>query len=205
MIRQATAADISRLVEMTTRFILTTRYREWLDAAMPERIAAFVALVLEHGVIFVADRVPEVPGPEWQQGAGSRHELVGMIALLVFEHPLTGRLMAEEVAWWVEPEHRNSTVGPRLLHHMERWSVQKRLHMVKMVAPTDSSVGDFYQKQGYQAIETHWLRVFDGPNDRTSDRGSARGRPSRRQEDERPEEAGAADHDGAGPEPGRDE
>jgi GNAT superfamily N-acetyltransferase len=173
MIREATAADKFRLVEMTTRFILTTKYTEWLDGTSPERIGKLVDMVLEHGVIFVCERVTlsaqeahdYVAGRGDWPNAGAK-ELVGMLALLVFEHPLTGRLTGEEAAWWVEPEHRHSTIGPRLLHHMERWCVQNRLHMVKMVAPEGTDVGAFYAKQGYQAAETHWLRVFDGSTER---------------------------------------
>lgn len=169
MIREATVDDKFRLVEMTTRFIVSTRYHEWLGGTTPDRIGALVDRVLEHGVIFVAET--DTPCMlEKDDGDGyvddndvciSCAELVGMLALIVFEHPLTGRPTAEEAAWWVEPEHRHGSVGPRLMAHMEGWCVQKRLHMVKMVAPDGSSVGDFYKKRGYQAVETHWVRVFD--------------------------------------------
>lgn len=145
MTRRATPADKTRLVEMATRFILSTRYQEYINIE-PDRIAAAVDMMLEHGVIIVAEL---------------EHRVVGMIAVVgPFPHLLDGRLYAEEAGWWVEPEHRGGTVGPRLMHHMEGWCVQNRVYMVKMLAPADSDVGRFYDKCGYRAVETAWVKVF---------------------------------------------
>jgi hypothetical protein len=107
-----------------------------------------------------------------------RSRVIGMLALIAYEHPLTGRRVGEELAWWVEPEHRGGTAAGRLERHMLRWSVQNQLHMVKMVAPSGSSVGDFYDKRGYQALETHWIKVLaDGTDDKPGDRSSPGRRP----------------------------
>jgi GNAT superfamily N-acetyltransferase len=172
MIREATAADRFRIIEMTTRFILESQYHHWLSGATPERIGAYVDAVLESGVIFVYE-LGNYNAPE--QGV----KILGMLALLPFEHPLTGQRVAEEFAWWVDPEHRRGLAGPRLLAHMERWCVQNRLHMVKMVAPDGSSVGDFYNRSGYQALETHWIKVLtDGSDDKPRDRSGTRRRPT---------------------------
>lgn len=161
MIRQATIEDRVDIVRMATRFILESHYNTFLAGWTATSVAHFVDKVLEHGVIFVCERVTIATEPRWQQGAPAPGgELVGMLALVVVEHPLSGRSFAEEIAWWVDPEHRKSSVGPRLLRHMEHWCAEKALHMVKMVAPTGSSVGDFYGKHGYQALESHWVKVL---------------------------------------------
>lgn len=150
MIREATAADTFRLVEMTTRFLLTTRYGA-LFAPDPERIAALVALVLEHGVILVAEEpVPEVP----------ETCLVGMIAMTLMPHLLNGQPCAEEQAWWVEPEFRHGLIGPRLLKAAEGWARRNRAKMIKMIAPEGSAVGEFYRLSGYEAVETSWVKVL---------------------------------------------
>jgi GNAT superfamily N-acetyltransferase len=184
MIREATAADKFRLVEMTTRFILESQYHHWLAGATPERISDYVDAVLERGVIFVAEGRRRnccdlYPDCECDVLVSRPGELIGMLAILPFKHPLTDRLVAEEFAWWVEPEHRKGAVGPRLLRHMEHWCAEKTLHMVKMVAPAGTSVGAFYEKCGYQALETHWIKVLtDGSDDKPRDSSSARRRPS---------------------------
>lgn len=163
MIREATVDDKFRLVEMSTRFILSTNYHQWLEV-VPERISKHVDTLLEHGAIFVAERVTFPPAAamaylEKMDESQARHELVGMLAVVGPVELIDGRLYVEEVAWWVEPEHRGGTVAKRLMHHMEGWCVQNSVYMVKMVAPNDS-VGLFYERCGYKAVETSWVKVF---------------------------------------------
>lgn len=141
-IREATPADKLRLLEMSTQFIQTTTYKLFFDVDFLERL---VDELLAHHVVFVAERDGRV---------------IGLLALAVVPHILTGKMYADEVAWWVDPEHRSSSAGPRLIHHMEGWIRRKHLHMVRMLAPADSSVGAFYQKCGYQVVETAWIKVF---------------------------------------------
>ena len=145
MIREATAADTNRLVEMTTRFLLTTRYGDLIQPN-PACIRKLIALVLEHGVIFV--------GETWKL------ELIGMIALTALPHLLTGEPFAEEQAWWVEPEHRGGSLGPRLLAAAEAWSRESGLKMIKVVAPEGGDVGKFYTKLGYHAVETAYVKAL---------------------------------------------
>ena len=145
MIREATVADTDRLVEMTMRFLTTTDYGR-LFGANVTCIRKLVGLVLEHGVIFV--------GETW------KHELIGMIALTALPHLLTGEAFAEEQAWWVEPEHRGGSLGPRLLAAAEGWARESGLEMIKVVAPEGGDVGKFYTKLGYEAVETAYVKVL---------------------------------------------
>jgi GNAT superfamily N-acetyltransferase len=144
VIREATPADAPRLAELSQHFLDSTPYGQLLKPA-PGMVEKVVDLVLEQGITFVA----EVDGA-----------IVGMVGALVLPHPVTGEDYLDEVAWWVEPEHRGGSVGPRLLRHMEGWAVTSGLHMVKMVAPAATDVGDFYQRMGYMAVETAWIKVL---------------------------------------------
>ncbi len=167
MIREATSADKPRLIEMSTRFIASAPlYRDLFNAADPQRVEALVDQVLELGVVFVCERVTLMSPGQMLAGTanhpsiGERSRLVGMLGLVgPLPHLLMGTY-AEEVGWWVEPEHRNGTIGPRLMHHMECWCRQNRVYMVKMLAPVDTDVGAFYEKCGYRAVETAWVKVF---------------------------------------------
>lgn len=152
MIREATLSDMPRLVEMARRFIASSIYREWLEGASSEQVADYVRVVLEHGTIFVAERSEQVAADRVEK------RVVGMLALTVQPHLLTRQLFAEEHAWWVDPEARHTSAGPRLMHYMECWCVQKGIDMVKMVAPAGSSVGDFYEKCGYRPVEGAWIK-----------------------------------------------
>lgn len=144
MIREARTEDRPRLVEMSQHFLDSTPYGKLLRPA-PGCIEQVVDLVFEHGKSWVA----EVDGA-----------LVGMLGVLVLPHPVTGEDYVDEVAWWVEPAHRMGTVGPRLLRQMEGWAVLQGLHMVKMVAPQDTDVGAFYERSGYLALETTYVKVL---------------------------------------------
>lgn len=145
MIREATFADMSRLIVMASEFVRTTQYGRLFN---PDLLPGLVLELLENHVVFVAELAED-------------KRVAGMLALAIVPHILTGRRYAEEIAWWVDPGYRNGSIGPRLMHHMECYVRQNRLHMVKMLAPAGSSVGDFYKKCGYQELESAWIKVFD--------------------------------------------
>jgi GNAT superfamily N-acetyltransferase len=140
IVRPAGPTDAVRIVEMSDRFLRTTQY----GAVTPwtlESLGRLVAAVLEHGVILVA--------------ATPAADLVGMIALYPQYHPISGERFCDELVWWVEPEHRHGSVGPRLLAAAEAWALEHELRVLKMVAPADApEVGAFLQRRGYAFVET---------------------------------------------------
>lgn len=150
-IREATEADIPRLIEMAVRFLLESRYGETFDnAATPDAIGRLVRQVLTFGTIFVAEN---------DIGPGAQ-AVVGMLAIVIVPHPLTGKNYADEIAWWVEPNARGGTIGPKMLRAAEQWATTNGANMVKMVAPSGTSVGEFYEKLGYEVVETAYIKTI---------------------------------------------
>lgn len=143
-VREATADDTARLVEMAQRFLAESRYGQ-LFGADPLRLGALVATCLALGVIFVA---------EVEDG------IIGMLALVAVPDPFSDVRYADEIAWWVEPAHRAGIVGPRLLMRAQNWTRSQRLPFLKMVAPADTQVGGFYERVGFRAIETSYIKRF---------------------------------------------
>lgn len=143
VIREATEADIPRLIEMGERFLTETVYRGRV-AVNPSAMARTVArlLVSDGGAVFVSER---------------DHTVVGMIGMLVFEHPITGEITASELFWWVEPEARGT--GIRLLKRGEQWARDAGAERIHMIAPT-SDVGRLYERLGYTALETTYERAL---------------------------------------------
>jgi GNAT superfamily N-acetyltransferase len=141
-IREATVDDTDRLVEMAQAFIAESRYA---DVIVPEpaRLALLIAMLLQIGTVLVAD---------------TGEQLVGMIALATITPVFGGPPYCDEVAWWVEPSRRSGLTGPRLLRRAEVWARAQGLGSIKMVAPSGTDVGAFYEKRGYEAIETTYLR-----------------------------------------------
>lgn len=157
-VRLGTAEDIDRIVEMGIRFLLLTPYGRMSDGGgSPQAIGAMVAACLNHGAIFLAETEVNtfVDGdifPETQ--------VVGMLVLYVAAHPLTGKPYGDEVAWWVEPEHRNGRAGYYLLRSCEDWARQNGLSVLKMVAPAGSKVADYYTRRGYTFVESVFQKSF---------------------------------------------
>jgi GNAT superfamily N-acetyltransferase len=144
IIRDATEHDVPQILPMAARFLASTPYGQLLPTE-PERLEAFVRAILAIGVAFVA---------EDHGGA-----LVGMIAFVVAEHPISGQEYADEQAWWVSPECRGGSIGPKLLHAAEAWARQRGLTMVKMVAPVASEgVAAYYERIGYEAVEVSYVK-----------------------------------------------
>jgi len=141
-IREATVEDIPAIVEMAGHFLATTPYGQLLGF-YPERMANLALKVLELGTILLASDGPRV---------------IGMIAVVAVPHPFNGVPYADELVWWVEPAYRAGSLGPRLLHALEGWAVNRQLSLLRMVAPAGTEVGRFYERHGYSAIETSYVR-----------------------------------------------
>lgn len=143
MIREATTADVPRLVGMGTRFLKETVYCGRVRAT-PVQMADTVHMLLANpvGAIFVAER---------------DGDLVGMIGLLFFNQAISGEATVAELFWWVEPEHRGH--GVRLLKRAEKWAIEQGATQMHMVAPT-ADVGTLYSALGYELIESTYSRAL---------------------------------------------
>ena|ERR1051326_1213076 len=143
LIREATDADIPRLIEMGRRFQGATSY----DASVTENGASLAALCVrliesDAGLLLVAD-ADGLP--------------VGMIGAFLFPHHFSGRLTVGEVFFWVEPEHRGC--GVRLLRRAERWAQERGALQIQMIRPQDAvSVGTLYERLGYRPLEVAYAK-----------------------------------------------
>lgn len=146
VIRTATSADRNAVVELALHFHAGTPYGALLNIER-DRIASLFDMALAEGVVFVA-------AAEALPAAGP----VAFLALVPLVHSLSGELYAEEVAWWVEPEYRSGTLGPRLLAHAETWALDRDCAFLKMVSPAGTVVGAYYQRRGYIEIETAYMK-----------------------------------------------
>lgn len=110
-----------------------------------DRISAerTIRALLEGGVFLVAENDGEV---------------VGSIGVLIY--PLyfnSGHLTAQEMFWWVEPEHRGCGNDLRIAVEME---CQKRgVRTVTMIAlESHNGVGKLYERAGYSPMEHSYMK-----------------------------------------------
>jgi GNAT superfamily N-acetyltransferase len=149
ILRRAVEADRPAVVALAMTFFEASTYSAVITVD-PGLVGLQFDMALETGVVFVAERDDIVPpgGPE----------LVGFLALVPLIHLLSGDRYAEEMAWFVGPRYRSGTVGPRLLRRAEEWARENGCVFLRMAAPHSTDVGRFYETQGYQAIETAYLK-----------------------------------------------
>ncbi len=141
MIRPATFEDIERLVEMGQRFAAETSYKDSIEVD-PDAIRGTLENLLrsEDAAVLVS---------------GSDATITGMIIVLTYTHVWSGKPIASELVWWVEPEARGA--GVRLLRAAELWARCKGVEKMQMIAP-NQKVGEFYQRLGYVPVETSFQR-----------------------------------------------
>lgn len=141
IVREATVEDVPRLLEMSEHFITSTVYADVLtfDA---DRLRELATSVIRIGVIFVA----EIEG-----------RLDGMLWAVSAPNLFTGEMYAEEIAWWVERTHRGLGIGDGLRQAFLAWAAAGRWP-VRMTAPAGSDLGRVYERHGFVALETTYLK-----------------------------------------------
>lgn len=143
-IRAATADDLDVMVRMAARFLTETEY--------VGRLAVNEAQIRRFGERCLGGTLGGDSAILVAEEGGA---VIGMIGLLVSEHPFSGERVAGELFWWVEPERRGH--GARLMRAGERWAAAHRATRIQMIAPNDR-VATLYARRGYARLETTFQR-----------------------------------------------
>jgi GNAT superfamily N-acetyltransferase len=129
------------MVEMGLRFIRETKYAHH-GGGDSKHMGAITSKAISDGIALVSEHAGHV---------------CGMILVLLFPHFISGELVAAEVAWWVEPEHRGA--GVKLVREAERIAKVRGAKRMLMIAPTDQ-VGAIYKRLGYSYLEAAYDKVL---------------------------------------------
>jgi len=146
-IRPATREDVPRIVEMAEQFYATTSYPGF--APLEKVSAAGLAIItMEHGVLLAVE-----------------HEgyVCGMVSLS-FE-PFTFNvnvLVANEIAWWLDPEVRGLGIATELLASMEDACRAKGINVIRMalMANSPAQAAAIYERMGYVHTDSHYMKVL---------------------------------------------
>ena|SRR5215471_5588791 len=87
-------------------------------------------------------------------------ELRGAIAGVIYENVFDGEPCATELFWYVWPGAPKGT-GNDLLAAFEEWAIRRkcsRVTMAFMVHNMPERLGPYYEKHGYTAFETHYVK-----------------------------------------------
>lgn len=147
IVRPATREDIPRIVDMALRFYPTTHYAKIADVTK-ESAAGLAIIAMESGVMLVAEK----------DGA-----VIGMACLVVgpFEFNVSVT-MATELAWWIEPEHRGSTLALRMMEAIHAAARERGASVVRMATMANSppQAAAMYERLGYVHSDSHYMKVL---------------------------------------------
>lgn len=93
-------------------------------------------------------------------------EVIGALAGMLFQHPMHGRLMANEGFWFVDPAVRGGTAGVRLFKAFEDWARAagaKGIYAGRNLAESPDGLERFYERRGYRPrLMTYEKGLSDG-------------------------------------------
>lgn len=116
-------------------------YRDLIQPHEPTLRALGLHLLTSDGsTVFVAEKAGEV---------------LGMIGLMAYPHPMSGERTVAEVMWWVQPESRGC--GLRLLRAGEDWAREQGATVLQMIAPSPETER-LYERLGYVPVERTYQR-----------------------------------------------
>lgn len=139
MIRAGVESDLPEIVRMCGDFWLETVYsKEYQIEHDPETTRAFADLCMAHGLMAVL----EVDGKVCGFACGLKSFLLGN----------AGVCTGSEVAWWVDPEHRQGKNGVSLLVKLEDMAKSEGVifwSMMFMRSSMPEAIEGIYKKMGY--------------------------------------------------------
>ena len=146
-VRDAHVEDIPQIIVLARKFHAVSGYDSFdMDDESADRL---IFQSISQGLGPVA----EVDG-----------EIVGFLLGLEFPAILNANIMmGSEIAWWVEPEHRNKVIGIKLLQFIENKAKQKNLKFWSMMCLehlNPEGLEKIYLKMGYKKSERTYMRVF---------------------------------------------
>jgi GNAT superfamily N-acetyltransferase len=81
----------------------------------------------------------------------------GVLLASAFDHPFGAGLMAKETVWFIAPDARGRG-GLAMLDVYEQWAKSIGCASIGMAALASNDVSKLYQRRGYAAVETHFIK-----------------------------------------------
>lgn len=142
-IREANQSDLDRITELGSRSLKDGPYAGIIEDK-PEVAREFATKVLTTGKILVAEAAGRV---------------VGLLGFIVADHHFSGQRYAAELMWYVEPEHRKSSLGLDLFFAAEQAAKEMGAKSMVFTAPNEA-IGAAYKRRGYSQLEVTYQKVF---------------------------------------------
>lgn len=83
----------------------------------------------------------------------------GLLMASWFEHPFGAGRYAKETVWYVTQDARGRG-AIKMLDAYEAWAKEQRCSAIGMASLTSNDVSKLYERRGYAAAETHFIKLL---------------------------------------------
>ncbi|MDE2098056.1 MAG: GNAT family N-acetyltransferase [Patescibacteria group bacterium] len=108
-------------------------------------------------------RAMEAKGRLFIASARDDRKLVGYISIFVAHHPhYRGVLHAAEDVHFVHPDHRDPHTAIGLLRFAEKAMRDRGVHVITLRTKVKHDHGRIFERMGFEAMDTVWIKRLDG-------------------------------------------
>lgn len=83
----------------------------------------------------------------------------GVLMAATFEHPFGAGRWAKESVWYIAPEARGRA-AIQMLDAYEAWAREQDCTTIGMASLASNDVSRLYERRGYAAVETHFVKLI---------------------------------------------
>ena len=144
MIRKALASDLPRILELGMRSLEDGPYAKLIEKN-PEQ-------AMKTTLEMLAAATAEILLFEDDDG-----RITGLFAFIIYPQIFTGKKVANELMWYVEPDRRKGGAGTKLLWAAEDEAKKMGAEFLGVTSPT-AEVTALYERAGFQQLEISYLK-----------------------------------------------
>jgi RimJ/RimL family protein N-acetyltransferase len=148
-VRMATDADAEQVARLGRQFYEAGGLNKYLFEYSEDDVSALIAKTIAEpsACTIVAED-------------GDR--IIGMAAAVSYNHFLSpSTTMAQELFWWIEPEHRGSGAGLMIMRALEDWAKSAGASVMVMVTLHGlghERLDKIYRQDGYAPLEYSYMK-----------------------------------------------
>tara|TARA_R110001632_G_scaffold213640_1_gene340036 strand:- start:222 stop:683 length:462 start_codon:yes stop_codon:yes gene_type:complete len=88
-------------------------------------------------------------------------EVVGALVAMASPIPINSFIFAQEIMFWLDPDHRNGKTSSKLIEEYVEWSKAAGCDFVRLSSLDEllgSRVGVLFKRKGFKPIETAYIK-----------------------------------------------
>lgn len=147
ILRDATEADVLDIVLSVKQFCKEVPHPAW-GKFEANKVKDLVTGLIQNELGFVKIVTHE-------------DEVVGALIGCATELPMNSYVFAQELMFWLEPDHRNGKTSPKLIDAYVQWAKDINCDFIRLSTLDellDSRAGILFKRKGFKPIETAYIK-----------------------------------------------